>query len=97
MSEINKQKEGLPQNIALIICNGNPPPEKLLHQLWQDADYRVAADGGANQLYCYNLIPDAVVGDFDSIRESSARNNSFSAAAFRWCSRCRHTRIRIFS
>jgi len=50
MSEINKQKEGLPQNIALIICNGNPPPEKLLHQLWQEADYRVAADGGANQL-----------------------------------------------
>jgi thiamine pyrophosphokinase len=68
MSEINKQKEGLPQKIALIICNGNPPPEKLLHQLWQEADYRVAADGGANQLYCYNLIPDAVVGDFDSIK-----------------------------
>ena len=67
MSEINKQKEGLPQKTALIICNGNPPPEKLLHQLWQEADYRVAADGGANQLYCYNLIPDAVVGDFDSI------------------------------
>ncbi len=52
----------------MIICNGNPPPEKLLHQLWQEADYRVAADGGANQLYCYNLIPDAVVGDFDSIK-----------------------------
>ena len=68
MSEINKQKEGLPQKIALIICNGNPPPEKLLHQLWQEADYRVAADGGANQLYCYNLSPDAVVGDFDSIK-----------------------------
>ena len=67
MSEINKQKEGLPQKIALIICNGNPPPAKLLHQLWQEADYQVAADGGANQLYRYNLIPDAVVGDFDSI------------------------------
>ena len=68
MSEVNKQKEDLPQKIALIICNGNPPPEKLLHQLWQEADYRVAADGGANQLYCYNLVPDAVVGDFDSIK-----------------------------
>ena len=68
MSEINKQKEDLPQNIALIICNGNPPPAKLLHQLWQEVDYRVAADGGANLLYCYNLIPDAVVGDFDSIK-----------------------------
>ena len=68
MSEINKQKEVLPKKIALIICNGNPPPEKLLHQLWQETDYRVAADGGANQLYYYNLIPDAVVGDFDSIK-----------------------------
>ena len=53
---------------SLIICNGNPPPEKLLHKLWQEADYRVAADGGANKLYYFNLIPDAVVGDFDSIK-----------------------------
>ena len=44
----------------------------LLHQLWHEADYRVAADGGANQLYnAIILIPDAVVGDFDSLQAGS--------------------------
>ena len=68
MSDIKKQKEDKPRKKALIICNGKPPPEILLHHLWKEVDYRVAADGGANQLDYYNLIPDAVVGDFDSLQ-----------------------------
>ena len=74
MSDINKQKEGEPFKKAVIICNGKPPPEKLLYHLWQVADYRVAADGGANQLYGLNLIPDAVVGDFDSLQPEVRKN-----------------------
>ena len=68
MSKIKKQKEDKPLNKALILCNGNPPPEMLMRQLWHEADYRVAADGGANQLHNQNLVPDAVVGDFDSLQ-----------------------------
>lgn len=66
MSQIEKKKRPLKK--ALIICNGNPPPQVLLKQLWQKADYRVAADGGANLLHVLKLLPDAVVGDFDSLR-----------------------------
>ena len=68
MSQIEKQKEERPLKKALIICNGNPPPQALLKQLWREADYRVAADGGANLLQVLNLLPDAVVGDFDSLQ-----------------------------
>ena len=68
MSQIEKQKIERPFKKALIICNGNPPPQALLKQLWRAADYRVAADGGANLLPALNLLPDAVVGDFDSLK-----------------------------
>jgi len=68
MNQIEKQKKERPLKKALIICNGNPPPQALLNQLWLEADYRVAADGGANLLQVLNLLPDAVVGDFDSLQ-----------------------------
>ena len=68
MNQIEKQKKESPLKNALIICNGNPPPQALLNQLWLEADYRVAADGGANLLQVLNLLPDAVIGDFDSLQ-----------------------------
>lgn len=68
MLAIEKQDLQHEQQTALIICNGDPPPEELLQQLWQKADYRVAADGGANHLLSQQLLPDAVVGDFDSLQ-----------------------------
>ncbi len=53
---------------ALIICNGDPPQEKMLYKLWELCEFHVAADGGANLLHSLNLIPDAIVGDFDSLK-----------------------------
>ena len=67
MSQIEKQKKERPLKKALIICNGDPPPKALLLQLWWEVNYRVASDGGANLLHFLNLLPDAVVGDFDSL------------------------------
>ena len=52
---------------ALIVCNGNPPPRRLLCQLWEKTAYHVAADGGANILLKNKFVPDTVVGDFDSL------------------------------
>ena len=66
MSQIEKKKERSLKK-ALIICNGSPPPQTLLKHLWRDSDYRVSADGGANLLHVLNLLPNAVVGDLDSL------------------------------
>ena len=52
---------------ALIVCNGNPPPRRLLCQLWEKTTYHVAADGGANLLLKNKFVPDTVIGDFDSL------------------------------
>ena len=53
---------------ALIICNGDPPRENLLFRLWEISEFRIAADGGANLLHSLNLFPDAIIGDFDSLK-----------------------------
>ena len=68
MSTIDEIKmQGKLLKKALIICNGNPPPKSLLSQLWENTSYHVAADGGANLLIKSKYVPDAVVGDFDSL------------------------------
>ena len=61
------QKQGKLLKKALIVCNGNPPPKSLLSKLWEKTTYRVAADGGANMLLKSKYVPDAVVGDLDSL------------------------------
>lgn len=52
---------------VIIISGGNPPPlELLLKEITEDT-YLIGADSGANCLYDYNIEPDLLVGDFDSI------------------------------
>lgn len=66
--------------IAIIILNSpiQKPPSPLFWKLWNMADYRVCADGGANRLYDatvdmvvdnMNIIPTTIRGDLDSIRD----------------------------
>ena len=52
---------------ALIVLNCDIPPQ--LHTLWESCECHVFADGGANQIYAIDqtLIPDALVGDLDSV------------------------------
>ena len=72
MSTIDEiQKQGKLVKNALIVCNGNPPPKSLLYQLWKKTTYRVAADGGANLLVKSKCMPDAVIGDFDSLKSKT--------------------------
>tara|TARA_B100000700_G_scaffold325986_1_gene436256 strand:- start:885 stop:1535 length:651 start_codon:yes stop_codon:yes gene_type:complete len=63
---------------ALIVCNGDHPQKDLLCKLWKLSDFRVAADGGANLLHAMNLFPDAIIGDFDSIKKEVKNNFSNS-------------------
>lgn len=52
---------------VIIIAGGNPPSEGLLKKEITSDTFLIGADSGANCLYNYNIDPDLLVGDFDSI------------------------------
>ena len=52
--------------ISAIISGGTPPSEKLLKYYINKVDFIIAADKGCECLYNYNVIPDLLIGDFDS-------------------------------
>jgi thiamine pyrophosphokinase len=52
---------------VIIISGGNPPSKELLLQEITEDTFLIAADSGANCLYRYNISPDLLLGDFDSI------------------------------
>lgn len=53
---------------AIIVANGTPPSQALLTSFYDPATtLLVAADGGANCLYRYQLQPDYLIGDCDSV------------------------------
>lgn len=56
---------------CLIIGAGDPPSLSLFQQEKQKADIVIAADGGGNFLYQNFIVPNFLIGDFDSIDESA--------------------------
>ncbi len=50
----------------LLICN-SPETGPWLKQLTRQADFVLAADGGANAALAAGITPDAVIGDLDSV------------------------------
>ncbi|MCB2292041.1 thiamine diphosphokinase [Clostridium algoriphilum] len=52
---------------VIIISGGNPPSKELLISEITKDTFIIGADSGANCLYCYNITPNLLVGDFDSI------------------------------
>jgi thiamine pyrophosphokinase len=50
----------------LILCNGNPPSERLFRAHYESTDYLIAADGGGNIALNMGVDPDVVIGDLDS-------------------------------
>ena len=52
---------------TLIVAGGNRPSEALLKSYIEDVDIIVGADKGSEYLYDYNIMPDLILGDFDSI------------------------------
>ncbi len=63
---------------TLILANGDPPSKELLHQLRQDADLFLATDGAANALTEPGIVPDIVLGDFDSLLPATRERLSAS-------------------
>ncbi|MBU3180408.1 thiamine diphosphokinase [Clostridium psychrophilum] len=54
---------------AIIVSGGNPPSKELLKSEITKNTFLIGADSGANCLYEYNINPNLLVGDFDSIDE----------------------------
>ena len=52
---------------ALLIGNGEKVSARLLKKLAAQADYVLAADGGANHALACGITPDGVIGDLDSV------------------------------
>jgi len=53
---------------CIILANGTPPVKGIFNFLIrQGYDTLFCADGGANSAFKYNIIPDFIIGDFDSI------------------------------
>jgi thiamine pyrophosphokinase len=53
---------------ALIVGNGEPPSGALLEELMVARPLLLCADGWANAVAAYGLVPDFIVGDLDSVR-----------------------------
>ncbi len=58
---------------ALLLCNGEPPARLLARRAARICDLVVAADGGANHARALGLSPDVIIGDLDSVRQSTLR------------------------
>lgn len=54
---------------VLVLCNGDPPSDKLFRQCRANAEYFIAADGGANIARKFGAEPDIVIGDLDSFEK----------------------------
>lgn len=56
---------------AIIIGGGTAPSKNLLESYLREDYFIIAADGGANVLNEYGIIPKYLMGDFDSIDENT--------------------------
>ncbi len=56
---------------ALLICNGEMTSRRVLRALVSQVDSVMCADGGANAARNAGIMPDTIIGDFDSITEDT--------------------------
>ena len=52
---------------ALIWLNGSQPSQELAKSVCETVDIIAVVDGASNHAKAYNIIPDIICGDFDSI------------------------------
>lgn len=54
---------------VIIVSGGNKPSEKLLKSYIENDDIIIGVDKGCNALFDYNIKPNLILGDFDSIKK----------------------------
>ena len=61
---------------ALVLINGEPPSKELLSFLREQFDLFLCTDGAADTPLRFELEPDVVIGDLDSLSEEAAERYS---------------------
>lgn len=67
MAYLSTEQKKVAMSKVLIVCNGESPPQALLHDHFEQADWCIAADGGYDILIAAGLRPQVVTGDLDSL------------------------------
>ncbi|MCA0445097.1 MAG: thiamine diphosphokinase [Bacteroidetes bacterium] len=52
----------------IVLCNGEQPDRERFRSDLFASDLFICADGGANTASEFGLVPDVIIGDFDSVR-----------------------------
>lgn len=58
---------------VIIVTGGNKPSKKLLNSYIKSGDLIIGADKGSEYLYDYEIMPNIILGDFDSISEEKLK------------------------
>ena len=52
---------------SIIIASGNSIKKEIFNELYMENDFIICADGGLNYIDSLHIMPDLIVGDFDSV------------------------------
>lgn len=55
---------------VVLVSGGNPPSYELISKELSQCEYLISADSGGNCLFKYKIVPNYLMGDFDSIDKS---------------------------
>ncbi|MFC1477638.1 thiamine diphosphokinase [candidate division KSB1 bacterium] len=58
---------------AVIFANGPVPQKDFVELFINENDLVICADGGANRIVGYDIVPNVIIGDFDSVTVETLR------------------------
>jgi thiamine pyrophosphokinase len=69
---------------SVIIAGGMPPTKELVEKEIYGNALIICADGGANCLFRYNILPDLIIGDGDSLDKAALDFFTTKNVPFEW-------------
>jgi len=58
---------------TILFLNGDVPNWNVIKKYLSKDDYIICADGGANKIINYNILPKIILGDFDSLTSKNRK------------------------
>lgn len=59
------------ERITIIFLNGKLPTHRIISKFLKNNPYIICADGGANKIKKFKIVPDIILGDLDSIKKDT--------------------------